>query len=440
MSIGERIQELRKKKYMSQEDLAEKVDVSKQSVSKWELDKALPNIEKILKLCDIFEVSADYLLRGYDNIVEEVVNNIDESNNIIQEDNSENNKDIKNNTKLKYIIMLICSSILTLFLIIVVYYVVVFNNIGISKGQEQIVVRVDRIYSQFTKADVEYVNSNDEYITKTVYLDLCGANEGDWIFGYADEDNANTMRIKYRQDTCIKLISLLLFFCMITVVLTIAVIRHGKPINKKLNNIIKIVIIIFILVLIFMLIVTGNNGKNTNITNPEAEEIEDDNNNYTDELVMEYKDKSTFSISECEISFSVPDGIFSTGVNDYDDYINEIFYTEEFEQDYIVEVSSLIYYDEPMDYGREIYSEAKEILPASGHISYPQQEVINDNIVTYITSSYEDNGFTHYEICGGVWLSDGRIFEVSSKTIDYDGEFDLDIIRPYFEELDINYE
>lgn len=149
MSIGERIQELRKKKYMSQEVLAEKVDVSKQSVSKWELDKALPNIEKILKLCDIFEVSADYLIRGNDNVANEVVNNNEESNNIIQEDNSENNKDTNNSTKSKYIIILICSSIIALFLIIAVYYAVLFNNIDISKGQEQNIIRLDRIVTVF---------------------------------------------------------------------------------------------------------------------------------------------------------------------------------------------------------------------------------------------------------------------------------------------------
>ena len=52
MSIGERIQELRKRNLMSQEEMAEQLDVSKQSVSKWELDKAVPNVEKIIRMCE----------------------------------------------------------------------------------------------------------------------------------------------------------------------------------------------------------------------------------------------------------------------------------------------------------------------------------------------------------------------------------------------------
>ncbi len=67
MTIGEKIISLRQKQGISQEVLADKLDVSRQSVSKWEMDKALPQIDKVLMLCDIFKVSADQLL--YDKIV-----------------------------------------------------------------------------------------------------------------------------------------------------------------------------------------------------------------------------------------------------------------------------------------------------------------------------------------------------------------------------------
>ena len=63
MTLGEKIIFLRTQLGMSQETLAEKLMVSRQSVSKWEMDQSLPQIDKILQLSDIFSVTADKLLR-----------------------------------------------------------------------------------------------------------------------------------------------------------------------------------------------------------------------------------------------------------------------------------------------------------------------------------------------------------------------------------------
>ena len=64
MEIGNRIQELRKKKNISQEELANVMNVSRQAVSKWESNLSAPDIEKIIDLCEYFQVSSDYLLMG----------------------------------------------------------------------------------------------------------------------------------------------------------------------------------------------------------------------------------------------------------------------------------------------------------------------------------------------------------------------------------------
>ena len=63
MILAEKIITLRKKNGWSQEELAEKVNVSRQSVSKWEGAQAVPDLEKILKLADLFGVTTDYLLK-----------------------------------------------------------------------------------------------------------------------------------------------------------------------------------------------------------------------------------------------------------------------------------------------------------------------------------------------------------------------------------------
>ena len=62
MKIGEKITNLRIAAGMSQEQLAESLDVSRQSVSKWEMDQALPQIDKVLQLCELFKISTDQLL------------------------------------------------------------------------------------------------------------------------------------------------------------------------------------------------------------------------------------------------------------------------------------------------------------------------------------------------------------------------------------------
>lgn len=63
MTLGEKIMRLRTAAGISQEQLAEKIAVSRQSVSKWEMDQALPQIDKVLQLCELFGVSADELLQ-----------------------------------------------------------------------------------------------------------------------------------------------------------------------------------------------------------------------------------------------------------------------------------------------------------------------------------------------------------------------------------------
>lgn len=64
MKLGETICRLRKQSGMSQSELAEKLNVSRQSVSKWETDAAVPDLDKLVKMAEIFEVSLDGLVKG----------------------------------------------------------------------------------------------------------------------------------------------------------------------------------------------------------------------------------------------------------------------------------------------------------------------------------------------------------------------------------------
>ena len=61
-NFGERIYDLRSRNNMSQGALADKLDVSRQTISKWENNMCLPEAEKLMQLSEIFGVSTDYIL------------------------------------------------------------------------------------------------------------------------------------------------------------------------------------------------------------------------------------------------------------------------------------------------------------------------------------------------------------------------------------------
>ncbi len=63
MILADKIIKQRKKAGWSQEELAERMNVSRQAVSKWESAQSIPDIEKILQLSGLFGVSTDYLLK-----------------------------------------------------------------------------------------------------------------------------------------------------------------------------------------------------------------------------------------------------------------------------------------------------------------------------------------------------------------------------------------
>ena len=64
MTLGEKISALRSKHNMSQGDLAEKINVSRQSISKWETDASVPELDKLVQLSELFNITLDELVKG----------------------------------------------------------------------------------------------------------------------------------------------------------------------------------------------------------------------------------------------------------------------------------------------------------------------------------------------------------------------------------------
>ncbi len=64
MDLGEKLYELRRAKNLTQDDVAEKLNITRQTVSKWETNLSTPDFDKIVPLCELYEVSPNELLKG----------------------------------------------------------------------------------------------------------------------------------------------------------------------------------------------------------------------------------------------------------------------------------------------------------------------------------------------------------------------------------------
>ncbi len=67
MDVGQRLLDLRKSKQLSQEEVANELNVTRQTISKWETGQSLPDFDKIIPICKLYGISADELLSGIKN-------------------------------------------------------------------------------------------------------------------------------------------------------------------------------------------------------------------------------------------------------------------------------------------------------------------------------------------------------------------------------------
>lgn len=80
MKIGDQLKKARLDKKMTQEEVAEKIFVSRQSISNWENNKTYPDIGNVIALSDLYEISLDELLKGSDNFMK----HLEESTDIVK--------------------------------------------------------------------------------------------------------------------------------------------------------------------------------------------------------------------------------------------------------------------------------------------------------------------------------------------------------------------
>jgi len=83
MNLGETLLKLRKQKGLSQEEVADKLNVTRQTISKWETNQSMPDFDKIVPICKLYDVSSDELLTGSKKTITSEIgnqNNLDKTN------------------------------------------------------------------------------------------------------------------------------------------------------------------------------------------------------------------------------------------------------------------------------------------------------------------------------------------------------------------------
>ncbi|MCM1159247.1 MAG: helix-turn-helix domain-containing protein [Bacteroidales bacterium] len=227
LSVGERLLLLRDKHNMTQEDLAKKLVVSRQSVSKWELNKALPDMDKLIQLAKLYQVSIDYLVMGNEPAERQIKEDIllkqetvitqeqdivekEEGNQVqsgYQQHETEQNtiegddgiigkgKDERRirgqDILVRKYILLICilfSGILC-FMTLIIAGKILSGYGNDVRDKEQEMVQVDRIYEQYTKAEVKGSTEDGRTFRKIVVLDVPGVKEDDTIQCYINSGN-----------------------------------------------------------------------------------------------------------------------------------------------------------------------------------------------------------------------------------------------------------
>lgn len=151
MNLGKKILKIRKDNKMSQDEFAETVNVTRQTVSNWENSKNYPDIETLIKISDQFNISLDILLKGD----KKMINKID--------------KQVKDSKKLKILLIFFIS------LIVIISSFVIVNNYVKHKQEEKNNIKYEQIISNvnklgFQKDEIGFTNIIENGVTYKIYI------------------------------------------------------------------------------------------------------------------------------------------------------------------------------------------------------------------------------------------------------------------------------
>ena len=225
-AIGERLLALRMQKGMTQEELAEYLKVSRQSVSKWELNKTLPDVDKMVQLADLYGVSMDHLVRGLESEPAEAGAEQEEAETSVIEKEEEQvavSEKIQTTStdltihRMLFLLAMAVSGIVCL-LCIGFSVMMIRRNVISLKGKQQDTASVDRIVEQYTLADVTIWDEDTNYHTKRVWLDTKGVKEGDYVSYLYEDAHTASPRFQYDSKTILFPMFISILFLIFTII------------------------------------------------------------------------------------------------------------------------------------------------------------------------------------------------------------------------------
>ncbi len=229
-TMGERLLALRRKMGITQEDLAEELKVSRQSVSNWELNKTLPDTDKLFALAKIYEVSLDYMVFGIK--AEETDKNIEE----IPAAEDKELKDGKRGGLLSTIQMtglILCMVITAACAVATIRLITGFATD--SERMNSDIAHVDQIIEQYSYVEVSKLDLEGNYAKDRVWLDTRGLAGGDMIFCFTDQGNPKKMKFEYYSKTLLMPFGATCLFLLLDGILACSYLqsRKGKRVKTR---------------------------------------------------------------------------------------------------------------------------------------------------------------------------------------------------------------
>ena len=166
MSLGEKLLKLRKKKGLSQEEVADILHVTRQTISKWETDQSMPDFDKVVPICNLYEISTEELFHDEVSTVREGEEVLEE--NTILDQNYNRKKALFTTVAvmlyiLSVVVIIFFSTVLRSPIVgVCVFFIVIAVATGLliyiemtkpftnEKKKEKVLTREDRLYKRIT--------------------------------------------------------------------------------------------------------------------------------------------------------------------------------------------------------------------------------------------------------------------------------------------------
>lgn len=224
LRIGESIQKYRKRAGLNQEEFADKIGVSRQAVSKWERDKAYPDLDRLVCICEILDVRVEELIYGECEKIQEPEEEARENMSANHPVHMKNLRGKRRFVRLKalfYGLAAIC-----IFCAVVVAVLLAKNEWRTHRDKNEY-VRVEKVYQQYTKADMCYFDEDGRKIMNTVWLDVPGIRDGDYIQCYTGNDNGELF-LNYKASTIIAAVVIMSVFILLFILTGLELRRMKK--------------------------------------------------------------------------------------------------------------------------------------------------------------------------------------------------------------------